>query len=156
MAIRSARLLSVIAGLALLALVGCARPLPVAETVEGTVVYGQSPVVGARIQFVPVVPEGVKAPISSAITDDKGFFRMKRDDTGKPGAVIGKHKVVVIAGRSNEKRASRDEADTDPAPSGTRIPLRYATVRNTPLEVEVKPEQTTYPLEIVDPGGPKQ
>jgi hypothetical protein len=142
--------------LALLVLAGCNRRLPVADTVEGTLMYGQSPVVGARVQFVPVVPEGVKAPISSAITDEKGFFRLVRDDTGKPGAVIGKHKVIVVSGRRNENRPSRDEEDSDPAASGTRVPLRYATLSATPLLVEVKPEQTNYPLEISDPGGEKR
>jgi hypothetical protein len=149
MVVASARVWILFCGLACLASTGCAaKPLPVAETVEGTLTFGKSPVVGARVQFVPVVEAGVKAPISSATTDEKGFFRLTRDDTGLPGAVVGTHKVVIIPGRSSVSRRSRDEEENDPGSAGPQIPLIYSTIAQTPLEVEVTLNQTNYPLEI--------
>jgi hypothetical protein len=106
------------------------------------------------VQFVPVVADGVKAPISSGTTDEKGFFRLIRDDNGKPGAIIGKHKVVVVTGRLDEGTRSRDEQESAPGRTGTVVPRSYSSVAQTPLEVEVKPDQTNYPLQISD-GSPR-
>jgi hypothetical protein len=118
-----------------------------AETVEGTLTRGNVPLVGVRIQFVPQVEKGVKAPISSATTDEKGFFSLKRDDTGQPGAVIGKHKVVLLAGRVDSKPRNRDD-DSSTTPAPAHVPEEYQGVLRTPLEVEVKADQKTYPLQI--------
>jgi hypothetical protein len=148
MVVASARLRFIIFGLACLGWAGCAaKPLPVAETVEGTVTFNRAPVVGARVQFVPMVADGVKAPISSGTTDEKGFFRLIRDDSGKPGAVLGTHKVVIISGRLNEQRSRDEEAPPEPQ-SGMQVPSIYSSLGRTPLKVEVKADQTSYPLEI--------
>jgi hypothetical protein len=107
---------------------------------------GSTPVVGARVQFVPDAAIGAKVPISSGVTDEKGFFRLMRDDNGKPGAALGKHKVTVIAGRLEGPR-SRDDEPAQPR-SGTPVRKDYNSVASTPLEVEVKADQKTYPLTI--------
>jgi hypothetical protein len=134
-------------GLGCLAGAGCAvRPVPCAETVEGTLTSGNTPLAGVRVQFVPQVGQGVKAPISSATTDEKGFFSLKRDDNGQPGAALGKHKVVLLAGRAGGAR-SRDDNDQNAA-GGVQIPPLYISVTTTPLEVEVKADQKTYPLQV--------
>jgi hypothetical protein len=136
-----------------LTVVGCGGPkAKFTEPVEGTLTWGKTPIAGVRIQFVPVTADkGDQATISSATTDENGFFSLKRDDNGKPGAVVGKHKVVVMAGRPGTGARSRDD-DVKDEPSGTNLPPRFASTTLTPLEVEVKPGQTTYPLDLSTVG----
>jgi hypothetical protein len=135
-------------GLACLAGAGCGpRAAPFAETVEGTLTAGNTPLAGVRVQFVPQVGPGVKAPLSSATTDEKGFFSLKRDDTGLPGAALGKHKVVLIPGRPGGGARSRDDNEPNAAP-GVQVPEKYIRVTTTPLEVEVTSNKTTYPLQV--------
>jgi hypothetical protein len=129
-----ARLVLGLLGAICLNLGGCGpKPAPYTETVEGTVLRGKTPMVGVRVQFVPQVEANVKASISSATTDEKGYFKLIRDDDGKPGAVLGKHKILVMAGRE-----------------GKPVPKDYSNLKKTPLEVEVTADKTTYPLQIKD------
>jgi hypothetical protein len=149
MAVLARRVLAgVLLGLTCILGAGCAsRPLPCADTVEGTLTWGNKPLAGVRVQFVPQVQPGVTAPLSSATTDEKGFFRLSRDDNGKPGAFLGKHKVVLKAGRPGGETRSRD--DNAPPPAATiELPKDYLSVTTTPLVVEVKAEQTNYPLQV--------
>jgi hypothetical protein len=121
------------------------------EPVEGTLTWGKTPIAGVRIQFVPQSGKGDQPTISSATTDENGFFSLKRDDNGKPGAVVGKHKVVVMAGRPGTGPRSRDD-DAKDEPSGTNLPPKFSSATNTPLEVEVKMGETTYPLDLSTVG----
>ncbi len=126
---------------------GCgSRPLPSAETVEGTLTWGNKPLAGVRVQFVPQGEPGVKVPLSSATTDEKGMYRLIREDTGQPGAVLGKHKVVLFPGRPGSGPRSRD--DDAPQPAAIELPKEYLNITTTPLEVEVKADQTNYPLQV--------
>ncbi len=148
----SVRMRFIFLGLACLGATGCgARSLPFTEPVEGTVMFNQNPVVGARVQFVPVIETDANAPASSAVTDGNGYFRLLRDDNGKPGAVVGRHKVVVVAGRVGDRPRSRDEEGTT-SQLGTNIPLVYSKVNRTPLEVEVKQDETTYAIVLKEYG----
>jgi hypothetical protein len=144
-----ARLLLALLGAGCLSAASCASRGPAfAETVEGTLTWGNTPLVGVRVQFVPQLGPEVKAPLSSATTDDKGFFRLTRDDTGKPGAVLGKHKVVLRSGRLSGPRSRDDEQGTR---FGSPVPDGFTRLETTTLEVEVKAEQKTYPLKLLTP-----
>ncbi len=139
---------SILLSLLCLTVSGCGGPKQkFAEPVEGTLTWGKTPITGVRIQFVPLSDKGEQPTISSATTDENGFFSLKRDDNGKTGAVVGKHKVVVMAGRAGTGPRSRDDDPKDEA-SGTNLPPSFASVAKTPLEVEVKMGQTTYPLDL--------
>ena len=128
--------------------VGCGPKGPAfVDTVEGTLTQGKQPLVGVRVQFVPQLGPNVRAPLSSATTDEKGFFRLLREDTGTPGAAVGKHKVVLLAGRIGGGERSRDEPDGSIRFSSS-VPRTCTSVSTTPLEVEIKPGQTTYPLAL--------
>jgi hypothetical protein len=134
-------------GLACLSTIGCGpKAAPMIEKVEGTLMRGQTPLVGVQVQFVPQVGPGVKAPTSSAVTDDKGFFRLMRDDNGKPGAAIGKHKIVLTSGRIAGGEPTDKDSDTAPVLLGDAVPSQYSLVTQTPLEQEVKADKNVYEL----------
>ena len=138
----------VLAGLFCLALSGCGtKPIPLAENAEGTLTWGNRPLAGVRVQFVPQAGQGTQATLSSATTDEKGYFQLKRDDNGRLGAVIGKHKVVLVSGRMGGGPESRDDGGQEVRES-VPVPRIYSIVSTTPLEVEITAEQKTYPLQI--------
>src|SRR5205823_13119370 len=77
---------------------GCGKSLVFNDSVEGTVKLDGKPFGNVHVQFVPDEP-GVKAPGSEGTTDENGHFRLTREDAGQPGAVVGKHLVVLMRGR---------------------------------------------------------
>ncbi len=79
---------------------------PMNNNVKGVVKINDTPLVGVVVQFVP---DGVSGLLSaSAISDAQGHFELFTGE--EPGAVIGKHKVVIIAGRGNASRANDPQA----------------------------------------------
>ena len=72
------------------AIAGCGGPTgPKPAPVTGTVTRGGEPLSGADVMFMP--QDG--AP-SSGKTDASGRFELLYND-GRPGAVVGKHRVVI-------------------------------------------------------------
>jgi len=69
------------------------------EQVEGVVKLEGAPVANVFVQFVPADPEE-QGPISRGMTDSKGHFRLATEDD-RDGAVIGPHKILVFAGRTD-------------------------------------------------------
>jgi hypothetical protein len=141
------RLALALVGLACLAAAACGSKARFADTVEGKLTKGTAPLAGVRVQFVPQDTSQGQLPLSSATTDEKGFFRLTREDNGKPGAVLGKHKVVLVPGRPGGGPRSRDE-DDKPAPAIAPVPDAYHTLATTPLEIEIKADQKDYPLQV--------
>jgi hypothetical protein len=125
---------------------GCGPRYDVAETVEGTLTRNGQPVPGAHVEFVPEADP--QAPHSSAVSDDKGFFRLTRNDNQQAGAVVGPHRVLLFPGRAGSGRDREEVATSKALPAGTVIPSPYMNFEKTPLKVEVKKDQTTYDLQI--------
>jgi hypothetical protein len=130
---------------------GCGKPLVFNDLVEGTVKLDGKPLGNVHVQFVPDKP-GVKVSGSTGITDEKGHYRLSREN-GEPGALVGKHLVVLVRGRE-AKRALGEQADGGEGEPSSRakkdgrpIPAPYTMASKTPLKVEVKPDQHTYDLE---------
>ncbi|HJT79463.1 MAG TPA: hypothetical protein VJ739_19865 [Gemmataceae bacterium] len=121
--------------LALLLTAGCGGAPVCNSRVEGTVRLDGVPLGGVRVEFVPDVASGVAAPSSSALTDENGHFRLTFGDD-RPGAVVGRHRVVVIVGRGEAR------------PRGVKVPLVYAIAAQTPLRVEVTPDGHTYDVAL--------
>jgi hypothetical protein len=125
---------------------GCSRQV-FTDTVEGTLTLEGAPLADVHVEFVPEVPEGTSAPGSSAVTDAKGFFRLTRNDNQKPGALVGKHRVVVFAGRPAQ---SKDDMNAGSA--SLVLPPVYANASKTPLTVEVTQDHKTYELRLNKSG----
>ncbi len=117
------------------------------ETAEGTVTLDGAPLADVHVEFIPDVPEGTKANGSSAVTDGKGFFRLTRNDNQRPGALVGKHHVVVYPGR-----AAQDKDDMTPAKS-VQVPAIYSNAAKTPLIVEVTQHRKTYEVRLNKSGA---
>lgn len=121
--------------LVMLLLAGCGVGPACNSRVEGTVRMDGIALGGVRVEFVPDVASGVAVPSSSALTDANGHFRLTCGDD-RPGAVVGRHRVVVIAGRGEGR------------PRGVKVPLVYAIAAQTPLRIEVTPDRHTYDVTL--------
>jgi hypothetical protein len=109
-----------------LALAGCSRSLNYAE-VEGKVTLGNKPLVGVRVTFYPDSEEP-DMPFATGTTDASGAYTLIRAG-GKPGALVGKNRVVVSW--------PTPVRHGEPLP-GPAIPVQYTVADETPLIFEVK------------------
>src|SRR5437762_2404501 len=76
---------------------GCGgKSPPVLTEAEGMVLLDDEPLPHAYVQFVPQLTGFGAEYNSTAVTDEAGKFKLVCYKTGLPGAVIGKHGVVVI------------------------------------------------------------
>lgn len=141
-------------GFALLLVTACGsgKTLVFNDLVEGTAKLNGRPSGNAHVQFVPDEP-GIKAPGSTGITDENGHYRLNRED-GEPGALVGKHLVVLVRGRE-ANRALGEQPDAGDGGPGAKakkdrrpIPPAYTMASKTTLVVDVKPDQHNYDLEL--------
>jgi hypothetical protein len=139
-------------GLCLLAISsGCGKSQPpMNDDVQGSLKVNGTPLVGVMVQFVPEDISGQYT--ASAVTDAKGHFEMRTED--QPGAVIGKHKVIVLVGReggrANDPQAA--QASDPTAGSSTKgnppLPPGYSDLRKTPLTIDVTKDKRGFDLEL--------
>jgi hypothetical protein len=133
-------------GLFALAGAGCSRNPQFAE-VEGTVRVNGKPLDKLMVVFVPDAEQGTTGPDSFGFTDESGHYVLT-SHTNIPGAVIGKHRVLV------RDTILLDEKLMDKLkiPPKSRISLRYDSVGQTPLHAEVKSgSRQTINLEVTGP-----
>lgn len=108
-----------IAMLGVVSLAGCGSEAgPEMGQVTGTITKGGAPLVGANLEFYPEGDGGA----SYGTSDEQGNFTL-RYSTGKPGAMVGNHKVTVIGGTTkggaapeSEGLATLTEGDAAPKP----------------------------------------
>jgi hypothetical protein len=122
------------------------------EQVEGTVTFDGTPLANAVVQFVPDVDSTYQAPVSSGQTDAAGHFTLTCEGK-KPGAVLGKHNVLVYQGRDAGRGNDEGAGEAGPVRRAARVPAAYTTPLQTPLKVEVTPDQHTYDLAVSSRGG---
>ncbi len=141
--------------LALLALAipacGGSSPGEVAE-VEGTVLWHKKPLPNVQVQFHPDNSRGTVGLRSCAVTDEQGHFVLAFDD-GRPGAVVGQHRVLLIetdeavrGGKGNEHAGvagSRQNRTTRQI-----VGPAYSKIATTPLRREVTPGKQTINLDL--------
>jgi hypothetical protein len=134
--------------LAILAAIGCDGRPPLANGV-GFVRRGAQPLPNVRIELSPL---GDAKDAAFAVTDATGRFELRTLD-GRPGAMVGKHRVVLEdATGDRAPRVSRANEDDPPAaPVEQRSPTvaeRFRYVATSPIEVEVSPEGTNLNIDI--------
>jgi len=117
---------------ALLTAIGCGQPRDYAP-VEGTVTLAGRPLSGVRVWFYPESEGREQPPYATGTTDAAGLYTLTAE-TGKPGALVGKNRVVV-----NWPLPERDPSKPPPRPPGPPIPILYTQAADTPLTVVVKP-----------------
>lgn len=129
------RTLAALTVVSALAAGGCGHGPTFAE-VEGTVRLNGKPLDNVRVEFLPDPEQGTRGKSSSGITDKNGRYRLVSEDQ-HPGAVVGKHRVLIYDLKPYENLPpGRLPDDYKLRPS--RLPAQYIDSSQTPLRKEVK------------------
>lgn len=135
---------------------GGASDAPSVAKVSGTVMVDGKPQGGLTVEFHPDSAAGTKGPMSTGQTADDGTFILSTS-TGRAGAVIGSHKVLVkcpwsLTGRASDgpapitadgfgSDASGKTPAAPPAPkSDCTVNIKYEDAGTTPLKAVVPAE----------------
>ncbi len=125
--------------MALAFIVGCRETnSPATAEVRGVVTYKGQPVKNGQVVFHPAGGENS----GRGVTDELGKFVLSTYAMAD-GAVLGKHKVTVEV-LENRNRAEPIERLRAKSP----IPLKYAELKSSPLEFEVKPDGNEFELKL--------
>jgi hypothetical protein len=117
--------------LVLLGVVGCGSSDPPVSEVEGVVLLDGVPLAKVQVEFIPEDVDGRRLPFSQGQSDENGQYRLMCEN-GKPGAIVGPHKVVI------RRPSVRGNPDKTAAADGPAIPMAYQSVLDTPLKVVVQ------------------
>jgi hypothetical protein len=129
------RLTILISGVFTLLFAGCGGPS--LKPASGTVTYKGAPVEGASVVFSPV-----KGPLGNGTTDASGKYTISTE--GKPGAMLGKHEVMIskftspttVPGGGTSPQdminAAKAKGDKGKTASGSKsaIPTKYSTPKS--------------------------
>lgn len=123
---------------------------------KGAVKYQGKPIVAATVLFNPT--DGTPA---MGMTDNEGNFTVTTG--GRPGALIGKHKVIITkasTGADGKSRTDMKPQDMEKmvkegvsfAPPKSEFPVRYTTLSGTNLEADVSadPASNVFEFNLVD------
>jgi hypothetical protein len=115
-----------------LAAVGCGRPGPSVQPVEGTILLDGQPLEGATVGFSPTSSEGGLPAVG--LTDSEGRFTLTSTGGGRPeaGAVIGDY-AVVVSKQEVEGTGPTPEAPAMAAPPPTAYPQQPKVINVVPL-----------------------
>lgn len=128
--------------ISLIVVSGCSRGPKLIE-VEGELKLRGKPLPGVIVCFVPDAEAGTLGPRSTGWTDEQGHFRLTCDKPYKPGAVEGKHRVILLdpkafnrgAGMSGPKTAAASPEDRKP--KKLQFAFKYVMASETPLRADV-------------------
>src|SRR5262245_27963016 len=133
---------------------GCARVPPPVTEVEGVVLLDKQPLPNAYVEFVPELEHFGAELNSRGITDEQGRFQLVCAQRQQPGAVVAKHRVVVLEAPTPEEFRQQTEVAQEKYAlflaklKNRPIPDAYASVSQTPLRVEVVADKKNYTLEM--------
>jgi hypothetical protein len=115
---------------------------PTLHSVSGTLTLDGQPLSGVTVNLFPVDTSQIS---SAGVTDSAGHFSVATS-TGEPGAVAGKHKVVLSGGTVSGAdgtpeymQSSDSSARSSQAPVAPKVPYpsEYGSADTTPEEVEI-------------------
>jgi hypothetical protein len=136
---------------------GCAKVPPTLTEAEGTVTLNGQPLPNAQVQFVPDLADFGAEYNSVGTTDEQGHFRLTCQGNGQNGAVIAKHRVLVIEApvpaelRGQSSDSQQKLAAYQAKLKNRPIPTTYSSVGQTPLVIEVTADQKTYAIKLTRP-----
>jgi hypothetical protein len=120
--------------------------------VQGTVTLNGKPLPKASVTFVPQLDHFGAESNSTAVTDENGRFTLTCAYNDQPGAIVGKHVVLVTESPlPDDLRNVRDARaiDRHRANLGNRpIPPQYSSVSQSPLQIEIKKGQESVTIEL--------
>jgi hypothetical protein len=121
-------------------LAGCGDNRPRTAVVRGTVTYKGKPVPNGTVNFIPA--EGPAATGDIARDGSYSLTTFRKGD----GAILGTHKVVVVA--MQDQSGVAVEAST-PLPPPI-VPMKYTSLSTTDLQADVKDQENTINLVLED------
>jgi hypothetical protein len=130
----------VVLAAAVLPLVGCGSNQMKTAVVRGTVTYNGKPVPNGTVLFVPD-----SGPTATGEIGSDGSYRLTTYRKGD-GAVLGKHKVMVVA---VEDMTNRLPEQRNPLPPPI-VPMKYTSLATTDLRAEVKDQDNTIDFNLED------
>jgi hypothetical protein len=141
-----------LASLALFAL-GCGSGVSYSynDSVEGVVTLDNEPLANVIVSFVPESRAEVQPPISTAKTDEQGRFKLQSKRNGtteRPGAVLGKHAVLVTEQVAGSRKRTDDSEEMEAGLPTRKVPSHYGFPGQTPLTIDVTADKHDYPLTL--------
>jgi hypothetical protein len=119
--------------------------------VSGTVLVNGKPMADLRLEFLPDPEQGTQGPRSTATTDEEGHFQLVCEYRSKPGAVVGRHRIMVFD-LMRYKGISFAQRKDDDRLKPSRIRLEYSNAGSTPLKQDVKEGMGPVVLKLVSSG----
>jgi len=143
--VRSAAVMLFLVGIAALALPGCGPGSGGLAVVKGKISYKGKPVPNGTINFLP--NDGNKPSATGEIQPD-GSYELKTYLSNKPsnGAVIGQHKVVIVA-MMDMGSALPEQRTPLPPPI---VPVKYTSPATSDLTANVEDKENTINFDLVD------
>jgi hypothetical protein len=133
-------LAAVFAGIALILIVGCGPKRPSMAPVKGKVLLNGQPMIAGSVGTVPSAGRGAHGDIKS-----DGTFELHTYSAGD-GALLGKHKVAVVAYDASAGKTPESEYGK------LIVPKRYANYETSRLTIEVSADEANTPtLELTSP-----
>jgi hypothetical protein len=129
-------------------LVGCGGGGQVPITpAEGVIKINGVPAENLLIQLTPVANTNAKVQMASAVSKEGGKFFLESDEK-KPGAPVGKHKVIVIDNNFNVDDDNELGKAKRKATPKNRIPQAYSSA-STPLELVIETGKKEYEINVI-------
>jgi len=128
--------------------IGCGASGPATAPVSGTVTYKGKPLPNAHVSFVP---SDASSRAASGLTDSSGRFTLGTFSTND-GAIVGKHKVGVIA-NGPPRPAKLGEGSGMPGetiPGEPVIPMKYFLPDTSGLVQDVKRGSNRVEITLTD------
>ena len=131
----------------MLAALGCSGGGEGLAVVKGKITYRGKPVPNGTINFLP---DDSNKPSATGEIQPDGSYALQTFLQNRPsdGAVIGKHKVVIVA---MEDMASRLPEERIPLPPPI-VPIKYTSPATSDLTAEVEDKENTINFDLQDAG----
>jgi hypothetical protein len=135
------------AAMCLSLVLGCGRGGEGLAVVKGKITYKGKAVPNGTVNFLPADPN---KPSATGEIQADGSYAMQTYLRSRPsqGAVIGKHKVVIVA---MQDMASRLPEERIPLPPPI-VPIKYTSPATSDLTADVEDKENTIDFDLQDPG----
>jgi hypothetical protein len=124
---------------------GCGAAGPKTAPVTGKVIYKGQPVPSGTVSFIPASGTAATGEI-----DADGSFRLTTFRDGD-GAILGLHKVVIVAMQDMSKKLPEERVPLPPP----IVPDRYTSLATTDLSADVKEGPNAFTFDLQDPKKKK-
>jgi hypothetical protein len=135
---RFGRLAFVMLAAAVVFSTGCDSKRPKTAVVRGKVTYDGRPVPNGTITFIPT-----SGPTATGEIQSDGSYTLTTSRSGD-GAVLGQHKVVIVAMQDMSGRLPEERVALPPP----IIPEKYTSIATSDLRAEVQEGENTFNFDL--------